>query len=95
MRLSFGRIKTVAEIAYILCGLTSIACVVLLFRGYLATRMPLLFWAALCFVGLTIDNALLFVDLVLLPRVDLSLLRTTAALAGMIVLLYGMILDIR
>ena len=84
-----------AEIAYILCGLTSIACAVLLLRGYLTTRMPLLFWAALCFVGLTIDNALLFVDLVLLPHIDLFLLRTIAALAGMVVLLYGMIWDIR
>lgn len=84
-----------AEITYILCGLTSIACAVLLLRGYLTTRMPLLFWAALCFVGLTIDNALLFVDLVLLPHVDLFMLRTTAALAGMAVLLYGMIWDIR
>jgi hypothetical protein len=94
MLLSFGRIKAVAEITYILCGLTSIACAVLLLRGYLTTRMPLLFWAALCFVGLTIDNALLFVDLVLLPHVDLFMLRTTAALAGMAVLLYGMIWDI-
>jgi hypothetical protein len=85
----------VAEIVYVLCGLTSIACVVLLLRGYLATRMPLLFWAALCFVGLTINNALLFVDLILLPHVDLFVLRTTAALAGMVVLLYGMILDIQ
>lgn len=84
-----------AEIAYILCGLTSIACVALLLRGYVTTRMPLLFWAALCFIGLTIDNALLFVDLVLLPHVALSILRTTAALAGMVVLLYGMILDTR
>lgn len=84
-----------AEITYILCGLTSIACAVLLLRGYLTAGMPLLFWAALCFVGLTIDNALLFVDLVLLPRVDLFMLRTIAALAGMAVLLFGMIWDIR
>lgn len=84
-----------AETTYVLCGLTSIACALLLLRGYLTTRMPLLFWAALCFVGLTIDNALLFVDLVLLPHVDLFMLRTTAALAGMVVLLYAMIWDIR
>lgn len=83
-----------AEIAYILCGLASIACVILLLRGYLTTRMPLLFWAALCFVGLTIDNALLFVDLVLLPHIDLFMLRTCSALAGMFVLLCGMIWDI-
>jgi hypothetical protein len=68
---------------------------VLLLRGYLTTGMPLLFWAALCFVGLTVDNTLLFVDLVLLPHVDLFMLRTTSALAGMVVLLYGMISDIR
>lgn len=67
----------------------------LLLRGYLTTRMPLLFWAALCFLGLTIDNALLFVDLVLLPHIDLFMLRTIASLAGMVVLLYGMIWDIR
>lgn len=91
---SFAGAKAVAEITYILCGLTSIACVVLLLRGYLITRMPLLFWAAICFVGLTIDNALLFVDLILFPQVDLSLLRTLAALAGMVILLYGMIWDI-
>ena len=84
-----------AEITYILCGLTSIACAVLLLRGYLTTRMPLLFWAALCFLGLTIDNALLFVDLVLLPHVDLFMLRTTAALAGTVVLLSAMIWDVR
>ena len=84
-----------AEVVYVLCGVTSIACAGLLLRGYLMSRMSLLFWAAVCFVGLTIDNALLFVDLILLPHVDLFLLRTAAALAGMVVLLYGLIWDIR
>lgn len=83
-----------AEIVYVVCGLTSIACTALLLRGYLTTRMPLLFWAALCFIGLTINNALLFVDLILLPHVDLFLLRTTAELLGMVVLLYGLIWNI-
>ena len=84
-----------AEITYILCGLTSIACAVLLLRGYLTARMPLLFWSALCFLGLTIDNALLFVDLVLLPHVDLFMVRTISALAGTVVLLCAMIWDIQ
>jgi hypothetical protein len=84
----------VAEIVYVVCGLTSIVCTALLLRGYLSTGMPLLFWAALCFIGLTINNALLFVDLILLPHVDLFLLRTTAELAGMVVLLYGLIWNI-
>lgn len=67
----------------------------LLLRGYLTTRMPLLFWAALCFLGLTIDNALLFVDIVLLPHIDLFMVRTVSALAGTVVLLCAMIWDIR
>ena len=84
-----------AEAVYALCALTSIACAVLLLRGYRATRTRLLFWSALCFLGLALNNVLLFVDLVLLPSVDLFAWRTAPALAGMAILLYGLILDSR
>ncbi|MGH8138288.1 MAG: DUF5985 family protein [Steroidobacteraceae bacterium] len=80
-----------AETVYALCGATSILCAVLLFRGYGATRTRLLFWASLCFAGLAVNNVILFVDLILVPEVDLFLWRTAAALAGMTVLLYGLI----
>jgi hypothetical protein len=57
-------------------------------------RVRLLMWSAICFVGLTINNVALFVDLVLFPEVDLRLLRLVPALLGMSCLLYGFILDV-
>jgi hypothetical protein len=84
-----------AELVYALCAATSIGCAVLLFRGYRESSVSLLFWASLCFVGLAVNNVLLFVDLVLVPQVDLSLMRTGAALVSMGVLLFGLIWESR
>ena len=80
-----------AETVYLLCAATSVACAVLLLRGYRRTRTSLLFWSSLCFLGLALNNVLLFVDLVILPSADLSLLRTLAALAGVVALLCGLV----
>ena len=73
----------------LLAALTSLACMVLLFRGYAATGVRLLFWSALCFVCLTANNALLFFDLVVFPDIDLRVYRIAAAFAGILFLLYG------
>ncbi|HEY8296697.1 MAG TPA: DUF5985 family protein [Candidatus Baltobacteraceae bacterium] len=81
----------IAEIVYLLCTATSLLCAVLLFRSYQRQRIALLFWSGLCFVGLFLNNALLFVDLVLLPAGDLSILRVLPAALGMIVLCYGLV----
>jgi hypothetical protein len=79
---------------YVLCALTSLASAALLTRGYLRSRARLLLWAALCFVGLAANNALLYIDKVILPaEVDLSVWRTATALAGLGVLLFGLIWD--
>ena len=75
----------------LLAALTSLACMVLLFRGYAATGVRLLFWSALCFVCLTANNALLFFDLVVFPDIDLRGYRIAAAFAGILFLLYGFI----
>ncbi len=80
-----------AEIVYVLCGLTSILCASLLYRRYRATRGLLLFWSTWCFLCLALTNILLFVDLILLPAIDLSVLRSVVTLAGLIMLLYGFI----
>jgi hypothetical protein len=76
-----------------LAALTSLACTVLLFRGYSRTRVRLLLWSALCFVFLTINNVLLFVDIIIAPAVDVDLrvVRQTAALIGVGCLLYAFI----
>jgi hypothetical protein len=84
-----------ATAMYALCALTSIACAVLLLRGYARTRVPLLLWSGLCFVGLGLNNLLLFVDLRVVPSYDLSLWRTLPALAGIGCLLYGLVWENR
>lgn len=80
---------------YILCAATSLTCAVMLLRSYLKTRARLLLWSGLCFVALTANNVLLFVDLIVVPNVDLSLWRHIATLSGLVLLLYGMIWDTR
>ena len=82
-----------AVAVYILCALTSLACAILLARGYRKSRARLLLWSGLCFAGLAINNALLFVDLVVVPSVDLSLLRSASAFAGVAVLAFGLVWD--
>ncbi|MCL4295214.1 MAG: hypothetical protein KJ077_05780 [Anaerolineae bacterium] len=82
-----------AEAVYILCSLTSVACAALLLRSYLRRRVRLLLWCGLCFLGLTVSNVLLFLDLAVLPQIDLSLWRSLATLIALIVLIYGLVWD--
>jgi hypothetical protein len=82
-----------AEAVYLLCAITSIVCALLLFRGYRANRTRLLFFSSLCFMGLALNNVLLFVDLVIVPDVDMRLWRGASALAAMLVLLIGLIME--
>lgn len=78
---------------YLLSAVASLVCALLLTRGYRATRMPLLFWSALCFFVLAVTNSLLFVDLGLFPGIDLSIWRTGITLGALSLLLYGLIFE--
>lgn len=81
-----------AEAVYIMCALTSILCAILLIRGWWATRSRLLLWASLCFVGLALDNIAVVVDFVLTPpSIDLFWWRIPPAVAGMAILIYGLV----
>lgn len=82
-----------ASIIYLLCALTAFACTYLLIRAYLRGRYRLLLWSGLCFAGLTLNNLVLVLDKVVFVSVDLSIWRTSLALAAMAVLLYGLIWD--
>ena len=85
-----------AEAVYILCALTSVACAVLLLRGYSRSGLRLLLWSGMCFVLLAISNVLLFVDLALMgPDTDLTVWRSSIALVGVGTLLYGLIWDVQ
>ncbi|HEV7178623.1 MAG TPA: DUF5985 family protein [Candidatus Baltobacteraceae bacterium] len=82
----------IAEGVYLLCTLTSLLCAILLTRAYLRSHVPLLFWSAVCFYAFTINNALVFIDLVILPsNYDLSPVRAIPAAIGVLLLCYGLI----
>ena len=79
-------------VVFLLCAITSLACSVLLLRGYRASGSRLLLWGGIAFASLALNNALVFVDLVVLgDAVDLQVWRKLPALAGMVILLGGLI----
>lgn len=80
-----------AETVYLLCAATSSLCAGLLLRGYRRTQTRLLFWSGLCFLGLAFNNAILVIDLIVVPDVDLSTWRTLPAVIGFGLLLYGLV----
>ena len=82
-----------ASAVYLLCMLTSAFCAVLLLREYRRTQARLLLWSSLSFTGWALNNALVFTDMVMLPGLDLSLIRAVVALIAVSLLLYGLVWD--
>ena len=80
-------------VVYLLSAAASLLCAILLIRGYRTSRAPLLFWGALCFFTLTAVNSLLFIDLVVLPELDLAPWRSGITLVAFGFLLYGLIFE--
>jgi hypothetical protein len=83
----------VAEAVYILCAATSAACAVLLLRAYARSRARFLLWSGLCFAFLVANNVLLYLDLAAFPEADLRLVRHGSALAGLVLLVWGLVWD--
>lgn len=78
-------------IVYILGSLTTLLCAVLLLAGYRRTQNRLLLWSGLCFAGLTISNILVFIDLIVVPEIDLFTWRLLTSVVALGFLLYGLI----
>ena len=88
--------EPMAELVYVLCTLMSLACAGLLLRGYRKDHSQLLLWSSLCFVALAVNNAVLFVDMIVLPDIDFGgqLWRNAiSAIAGSL-LLFGLIWEL-
>jgi hypothetical protein len=77
----------------VLGTLTVGLCAFLLLRAYTRVRQRLLLWSGLCFVGLAISNALLFVDLELLPDISIYTVRLSVAASSMLLLMYGLVFE--
>ena len=83
----------VPAIVYGLCMLTALTCAWLLLQAYRKTHYRLLFWCSLFFSISALNNVFLVVDKVMYPTLDLTLYRYLVALAGLFVLLPGLILE--
>jgi Family of unknown function (DUF5985) len=84
---------TMADAVFLLCAVTSLACAVLLLRGYAQNRVPLLLWSSLCFVGLAVNNILLVADLVVFPGRDLLMFRNLSGFLSLALLVFGLVWD--
>ncbi len=82
-----------AALVYALCAIASLLCALLLLQAYKRSNYRLLLWGGICFVGLAMNNAILFADRILFPNTDLSTWRLVVALGALLVLLYGLIWD--
>ncbi len=83
-----------AGLIYGLCALTSCLCAWLLLAAWRRSGYRLLLWGGVCFVGLTVSNAVLVVDkLILPPEIDLALWRYSLTLISLLILIYGLIFD--
>jgi hypothetical protein len=86
---------TIAEAIYLLCGLTSLVAAFMLLRHYRQRRTRLLLWSVIAFVGLAVNNVMVYVDLVMFTGVDLSVYRTAAGSLAMLALVYGLVWETR
>jgi hypothetical protein len=86
---------TIAEGIYLACGVTSLVVAAMLLRQYLRVRSRLLLWSVICFVGLAVNNVLVYVDLVMYTGVDLSLYRTVAGTVAVVIMVYALVWETR
>lgn len=90
-----------ANTIYVLCVLTSLACAIMLIRGWLKSRARFLMWCALCFTCLALNNAMLFIDRAVYPDdtlhivgIELGILRGSTTVIGFALLFWGLIWDL-
>jgi len=85
----------VGPFIYALGALTTILCATVLLIRHVRVKHRLLLFSGLCFAGLAISNVLIFVDLVLVPDIDLHPLRIVMSIGAMSLLLYALIWERR
>ena len=78
---------------YLLCAATCLGCAVLLLRGYKRTGVRLLLWSGLCFALLMLENLCGYVDIAIVPEMNLIFWRRLPGLAAMGVMVFGLIWD--
>ena len=82
-----------ASLIYALCTLTCLVAAILLLRAWSQSRLGMLLWSGWCFAFLAASNFLLVLDRIVLPDVDLQTARFAVAFVGLLLLLYGLIME--
>lgn len=78
-----------AIVVFVLTGVTALMCSVLLARAYRRNGIRLLLWASISFASMALEGVVLIVNEYV--AADLTLLRLTVPLLGLIALLYGLL----
>lgn len=81
------------SLIYLLAAATCLLCAVLLLRAFAKRRAQLLLWSGICFVGLMLENVMMYIDVVVYPDVDLSLVRRLIGVAALSLIVFGLIWD--
>ena len=76
---------------YLQCFFTSATCAWQLKRSYLRVSGQMLFWSALCFGLLAVNNLLVILDMLVVHSIDLGIYRLIASMAAVSVLVFGFI----
>lgn len=82
-----------AAVIYSLCALLSVAIAALLWRSYARRRTRIVYWSALCFSGLAVNNALLVLDRLVFLDSDWTVERQFVALLSVGVLVFGLVYE--
>ncbi|MDP2315943.1 MAG: DUF5985 family protein [Pseudomonadota bacterium] len=78
-------------LVYLLCLITALGCAAVLFGAYIRTRAPLLFLAGMCFVGLAANDALVLIDVYVIPGTSLLRARRVVGFVAVALMLAGLI----
>jgi hypothetical protein len=76
---------------YLLSAATCLLCAFLLLRTFFQRHNRLLLWSGLCFVGLMLENVMMYVDVVVVPDVDLAVWRKLPGIIALSLLLFGLV----
>jgi hypothetical protein len=80
-------------LVYILCAITSLASAFFLLRAARQGKGLMLWMSSLCFLGMAVNNVLLFVTAITPQEIQLEIPANITALASALTLLIGLIWD--
>ena len=82
---------TFQSAVYLLCLATSAACAMLLLRSFSRTGARLLLWSGICFGFLALNNLIVVADILIVPTLDLPLVKLMASVLAVSVLIFGFV----